>query len=226
MKKGDLLWLGALGLVVVYLLGFTEQFNGLTKAFPYPMGFLKFFILATMGEILAIRIVTGDYKKPVGLVWRAVVWGFFGMIFVFIFPLFAAGVKDAAAKGLLPKIIYAKGMAGAFGFAFFTSMIMNLAFAPTFMAFHRVTDTYIDMGNGNLSEIFKLKMNDVVGKIDWKGFISFVVCKISGLIFFAGIFFYEIYIIAVRNKAYILAVMLFCVNKSVFRGYCSYFGFS
>lgn len=177
MKKGDLLWLGALGLVVVYLLGFTEQFNGLTKAFPYPMGFLKFFILATMGEILAIRIVTGDYKKPVGLVWRAVVWGFFGMVFVFIFPLFAAGVKDAAAKGLLPKIIYAKGTLGAFGFAFFTSMIMNLAFAPTFMAFHRVTDTYIDMGNGNLSEIFKLKMNDVVGKIDWKGFISFVVCK-------------------------------------------------
>lgn len=177
MKKGDLLWLGALGLVVVYLLGFTEQFNGLTKAFPYPMGFLKFFVLATMGELLAIRIVTGDYKKPVGLIWRAVVWGLFGMVFVFIFPLFAAGVKDAAAKGLLPKIIYAKGLLGAFGFAFFTSMIMNLAFAPTFMALHRVTDTYIDMGNGNLSEIFKQKMNDVVGKIDWRGFVSFVVCK-------------------------------------------------
>jgi hypothetical protein len=45
------------------------------------------------------------------------------------------------------------------------------------MLFHRVTDTFIDLGSGNLSKIMKVKLGDVIGKIDFKGFISFVVIK-------------------------------------------------
>ena len=51
---------------------------------------------------------------------------------------------------------------------------MNLTFAPTFMAFHRYTDTYIDLsfeGKKNITP------SDVVSRIDWNGFVSFVLLK-------------------------------------------------
>ncbi|GFR35173.1 Mpv17/PMP22 family protein [Thermobrachium celere] len=45
------------------------------------------------------------------------------------------------------------------------------------MALHRITDTYIDLGQGKLSLILKTNLKDVVNKIDWYGYISFVVLK-------------------------------------------------
>jgi hypothetical protein len=74
-------------------------------------------------------------------------------------------------KGLLPS------SHSLFLSAFFTSLFMNLIFAPTFMALHRITDTYIDLGEGKWSKICKVKLKDVTDKIDWYGFISFVVLK-------------------------------------------------
>lgn len=48
---------------------------------------------------------------------------------------------------------------------------MNLIFAPVFMALHRVTDTYIDRGEGQIEKI--------IGEIDGYGFISFVLVSLS-----------------------------------------------
>jgi hypothetical protein len=78
-------------------------------------------------------------------------------------------------KGLLPNPA-AKGLNQVL-FAFCTSAFMNLVFGPTFMLFHRVTDTFIDMGEGKLSRIMSLKLGAVISKIDFNGFISFVVLK-------------------------------------------------
>ena len=45
------------------------------------------------------------------------------------------------------------------------------------MAFHRITDTYIELGHGNFNEIKKVKLKEVVNNIDWYGYLSFVVLK-------------------------------------------------
>ena len=64
-----------------------------------------------------------------------------------------------------------------FVFDMFTSVLMNLLFAPTFMAFHRITDTYIDMGNGKTSRIVRLSLLEILDQVDWNGVIRIVVCK-------------------------------------------------
>ena len=178
MKKKDLIWSGTL-LVIVFLLAYpatNEIYTVANKAHPYMLGFVKVSILATMGEILALRIVTGDYKKPVGIVYKFIVWGFLGMGFVIAFDLFANGVTGSMKKGLLPS-----GVPDTFSakllFAFFTSAFMNLIFGPTFMTLHRLTDTFIDLGEGQFSKIKKVKLKAVTDKIDWYGFMSFVIFK-------------------------------------------------
>lgn len=173
-----LLWFGALFTVAFILLypATHAAFINSTKAHPYIMGFVKVSILATMGELLALRIVSGEWRKPAGLVYRAFVWGLLGMTFVIVFDLFANGVIGAMGKGLLPSTPDNE-MMNKFLFAFFTSSFMNLAFGPTFMMLHRVTDTYIDIGEGQLDKIMKVKIRAVIDKIDFYGFISFVVMK-------------------------------------------------
>jgi len=172
LKKGDFIWLGVLGLIVLFLLVPQTHlvFVTMTQSHPYLMGFIKVFILASMGELLALRIITNVWKSPVGLFYRAVIWGFLGMSFVLIFDIFASGVISALEKGLLPG-------KGQFVFAFFTSAVMNIAFAPIMMAFHRITDTYLDLANGKPSNLLNVKLSQVVDRIDWENFISFVIIK-------------------------------------------------
>ena len=173
MKKYDLIWF--LGIMVVFMLLIIPSthfvFTAMTATHPYLMGFVKFAFLATMGELLALRLVQGDWKKPKGLLYKALIWGFLGMIIVLVFDIYAGGVTGSIKKGLLPSL------GGNLGTAFFTSALMNLLFAPTFMAFHRITDTYIDLGEGKLSRILKVKLSAVVKHIDWDGYIRFVVLK-------------------------------------------------
>jgi hypothetical protein len=45
------------------------------------------------------------------------------------------------------------------------------------MAFHRITDTYIDMMDGKITNLSNVALKDVIQKIDWNGFVSFVVLK-------------------------------------------------
>ena len=188
MKKGDVIWILVLAGVIAFLVNpsTNQLFTQWTKGYPFTMGFVKFFILATMGELLAIRIITGNYKQPVGLLWRAIIWGLLGMSFVIIFPLYSVGMVACAKQGLLPKIIWMandKLVAPEYLFwaklvsAYIMSAIINIAFAPIMMAFHRITDTYLDIMNGQLSNFSKVSLGDVVQKIDWKGFVTFVICK-------------------------------------------------
>lgn len=169
MKKGDFIWLAAFAAVVAFLLvpATHDVFNDLTGNHPYLMGFVKFAILATMGELMAIRIVTGNYKKPAGLLWRVVIWGFIGMLITLMFNVFAGGVIAAQGKGFLPF------EGNNFAFAFFTSTIMNLFFAPAFMGFHKYTDTLLDLK----AERSSVSIADITEAIDWHSFVSFVLMK-------------------------------------------------
>ena len=145
-----------------------EVFLATTKAHPYLMGFVKFGILATMGELLALRITLGKWAAPKGLQWRSLIWGLIGMLVTLIFQIFAGGITAAMAGGFLP------GGDNPYLFAFFVGSIMNLTFAPTFLAAHRYTDTWLDMRYEGKKNI---KVTDVTNRIDWNGFVSFVVMK-------------------------------------------------
>lgn len=176
MRAGDILWAAGLGAIVLFLLYPSTHaiFVSLNKAYPYIMGFIKFGILATLGELLALRIVTGRWKQPPGLFWRAVIWGILGIVIVLIFDVFGSGVSGAIKKGLLPV---GEGSVAAVMTAFWISAVMNLAFAPTMMAAHRITDTYLDLAEGKLSNLARVALRKVVGTIDWQGFFGFVVAK-------------------------------------------------
>jgi len=171
LKKGDFIWTAALIGIIAFLLypDTNKMFTSFTTNYPYIAGFLKFAILATMGDLLAYRLVTSEWKIRKGFLFRAFIWGFLGVIIVLIFAIFGAGITAAMETGLLPGAGY------TIAFAFFTSTIMNLSFAPAMMGFHRVTDTYADLrfieGKKNL------KLNKVIGQVDWNNFVSFVVLK-------------------------------------------------
>ncbi|MDO4719834.1 MAG: hypothetical protein Q4A78_04155 [Peptostreptococcaceae bacterium] len=170
MKKGDLVWGGLLLALILFLVvpATHEIFVHFTADHPYLAAFIKFSVLATMGETLAIRMNQKDWIMPAGVFFRFLIWGLIGMLVTLMFQIFIGGIGFASENGYLPagdsKVLK----------AFLISFIMNLTFAPTFMAFHKFTDTYIDMyyeGKRNL------KVVDVVGRIDWKGFIGFVILK-------------------------------------------------
>lgn len=169
MKKGDVIWIVALIGIIGFLLwpNTNKLFVDFTNSYAYLAGFLKFIILASMGDLLAYRIVTSEWKIRNGFLFRAFIWGFLGVIIVLIFKIFGVGVQTAIDTGALP------GSGHAIAFAFFTSAIMNLSFAPTMMAFHRITDTYADLKF--IERRKNLKLNNVLGEVDWNNFISFVV---------------------------------------------------
>ncbi|MDP3452015.1 MAG: hypothetical protein Q8R90_03580, partial [Bacteroidales bacterium] len=114
--------------------------------------------------------------------------GVLGVLIVMMFSVYADGISGAINKGLL----WTGGNSGSAlnGFlakllkAFYISAIMNLTFAPVFMAAHRITDTWIDARysgsekgdaiNGIASGI---SFSKAVSVIDWSGFIKFVVGK-------------------------------------------------
>jgi hypothetical protein len=145
-------------------------FEMLTREYPYLMGFIKVGLLATLGELLAVRIARGKWALPVGIWMKAIIWGLLGMSFALMFPVFGGGVAAASAAGLLPQ-------GGKLLTALLISTLMNICFAPVMMGFHRITDTFIDLAEGRMSQLGQVRLRDAVGHIDWYGFVSFVVLR-------------------------------------------------
>ena len=140
-------------------------FLGLSAAHPYLMGFLKFALLATTGEVLAARFAGGAFAFPKGALPKAAVWGLIGMMMAGLMPVFSGGVLAAQQSGVLP-------LAGnTFVTALLTSAIMNITFGPVMMAGHRISDTMIDRRCGGQ----KGGLLEAVRAVDWAGFVGFVV---------------------------------------------------
>ncbi|MBU1142808.1 MAG: hypothetical protein KKH92_04100 [Firmicutes bacterium] len=178
MKIKDFLW----GFILLCITLFVAipvtrtYFDYATSNYPYLMGFIKTAILASMGELLIQRIKSGSYFSGTGHFYKFLVWGFLGMIFVLIFKLFASGVVAAQGVNLLPSISN-PGFLSNLLTALMISLLMNIFFAPTFMILHRITDGYIELGQGRFKEIRKIKLNQVIDRINWNYFFSFVVLK-------------------------------------------------
>ncbi|MBU0486540.1 MAG: hypothetical protein KKA07_02970 [Bacteroidetes bacterium] len=154
---------------------FNEQYWLITS-------FLKFALLATLGESLGLRIKNGVYtQKGFGLIPRAVVWGFLGIVIKMAFVIFAVGVPV-----LLDKFIKLEGAVASMGYgnvldafdagagwvrvltAFSISVLLNLIFAPVFMTFHKITDTHILDNGGTLHGFFRwIKYSEIFPRINW-----------------------------------------------------------
>lgn len=139
MKKNDVLFIILLVVILVLLIiPVTHQaFFGFTDRYVLLGGFLKFFIFATIGDVLSHRIKKGDYRLP-GVFKKAILWGILGVFIVMIFTVFHTGTKTLQTQNILPfeEVIFFT--------ALFTSILMNLFFAPTMMFLHRLGDQIID----------------------------------------------------------------------------------
>ena len=97
----DLIWFLILMLMLALMLinPRASVYQQANTAYPYPVAFLKFMILAPMGEMLAARIRRGSWHKPTFLMGRALVWGLLGMGIALAFQVFSGGVQAAANQG-------------------------------------------------------------------------------------------------------------------------------
>lgn len=168
MKKDDLLFVTFTILIIVLLLvPFTQQaFFTFTGDYILIGGFIKFFLFATYGDILSHRIKNGNYKVN-GLLYKAIVWGFIGIVITYIFRIFPIGITHLQSISLLPFHEV------AFFNALFISLFMNMTFAPTMMLFHRISDDYINHKVAHK----KHRLSASIQSIDYSFFIHFVVLK-------------------------------------------------
>lgn len=162
MKKRffDFLWILVIALIAFVLIkqDLRDKFIYLTKNYVLIMSFLKFAILASMGELLSGRILTNSWDfKNIHL--KAFVWGIFGVAFSFVFPIYSIGVSGLIENGRLFSI-------GSYSYilnAFFISFFMNFLFAFPMMVTHRFLDELISEG-----KLFsKWDILKTWGNIDW-----------------------------------------------------------
>ena len=141
----DVTWILLLSVILIFLLNDEGRaaFISLTSNNPVLMGFIKFAILATMGELLVRRITKGDWVfKGTRLYQRAFIWGFLGILFTYVFPIYSSGIDFLVSKKMLP--VFESGYLSVISIAFWKSTWMNMLFAFPMMTFHRITDTLID----------------------------------------------------------------------------------
>lgn len=171
--KGNLLWLAALTVWIIILIipNSRELFVELTEQHPYIGGFVKFAILATMGDLLGARIIKGSWSLPKGIIAKAALWGTLGVMITLIFSVFVAGTSVAQQTGKLP-------FAGStVALAFFASTLMNITFGPMLYIYHKFGDLYIDMKYDKE----RISVKSMVEKVDWEvmvGFSWLITCSV------------------------------------------------
>jgi hypothetical protein len=138
--------------------------------------------LATLGEIIALRIKTGNYNEPgFGIIPRMIVWGFLGLAINLAFNIFASGAPVFLAYMGLEDAPAA--MNGSFSGlklldAFTISTTMNLIFAPVMMTFHKITDIHIIANGGTVSGLLKpIPFGPILKGINWDVMWNFIFKK-------------------------------------------------
>lgn len=171
MKKGDFIWGGIIILWIGILIVPSTRvlFISVTEGYPYIVGFFKFAVLATMGELLGLRIIRGDWYRTNNIMFRSIIWGLIGVVVTLALPLFSQGVTILQEMGKLPfkNSIFAN--------AFITSTIMNVIQSPAIFLFHKCTDTYINIKYNKNKD--KVTLKEITDNIDWYRYISFTLLK-------------------------------------------------
>ncbi|MDO5760808.1 MAG: hypothetical protein Q4Q06_07265 [Bacteroidota bacterium] len=148
----------------------------------FVLAFLKFGILATLGECIGLRITQGVYnKKRFGVLPRALVWGVLGLCISIAMGIFASGsfgFLNQCGLDIAPQTIAEECFGTRLLYAFTVSVLMNTFFAPVFMTVHKITDTHIINTGGTLRGFFTpIPAKKIVCEMDWQRQWSFVFMK-------------------------------------------------
>lgn len=186
MKRQDLYF--AIVMLAIFLPFFLSPelyawYKSFNAAHAMVMAFLKFGILATLGEMLGCRISTGDYTTPTfGVLPRMVVWGLLGMAISMAMTVFSNGIPafiSSMGGENLVAAFKADGFAwGKLVVALSISVMMNTFFAPVFMTFHKITDTHIAENGGSIKALFRpIDMRRHIVELNWDRQWSFIFKK-------------------------------------------------
>lgn len=180
MKKSDLIVVLCVLVVLVPFFipatGFYNAFNLATEGHPFIMAFFKFAILATFGEMLALRMRKGHYNESgFGVLPRMMVWGFLGVCIAMAMVIFKTGtprlmeIVGGCERGSLAAIFTDVSFSwGKLGIAFCVSVLMNTIFAPVMMTFHKCTDIHILKNGGTVRGLLRpIKMAECLKSINW-----------------------------------------------------------
>jgi hypothetical protein len=164
VKKYDkLVSLAVVILIMLFVFILSRSFFlDFNSANPIFGGFIKFFILASFGDFVSYRLRNKIWGIPKNILIKAIIWGIIGIVIVYMFKIFPAGVAALQDQSLLPF------RGSELGTAFLISLFMNVIFAPTMMAFHKISDTYLDLED---------KKVNPVKEVDWVHFYKFVILK-------------------------------------------------
>ncbi len=141
------------------------------------MSFVKFAVLATLGEVIGLRISLGVYnRKGFGIIPKMIVWGFLGILIHFAFIIFASGTPNVLKDLCLN--LSSKNAGIELLKAFSISTFINIIFAPVMMTVHKISDEHIKMTGGTLKGFFsKVKISDIFVNLNWKVMWNFVFKK-------------------------------------------------
>jgi hypothetical protein len=185
MKKSDLVFsISILAVLVIFIFisPVTNWYMQFNKEHGMIMSFFKFALLATLGEVIALRIRTGNYYEPgFGLIPRMIVWGFLGLTINIAFQIFSTG--GPAFLAYLGLSNAPEAMKGGFSLlklfdAFAISTTMNLTFAPVMMTFHKITDTHIIKTGGSVIGLFSpIPFATIFKNMNWDVMWNFIFKK-------------------------------------------------
>ena len=149
-----------LSFVVILVIPTSREWFGLMSLnHPFIMGFIKFALLATAGELIAGIISNGKPVLPPPIILRFIIWGLIGVWITLMMKVYSiAAIKFVGEDNVFLK-------------ALLTSVLMNTSFGPTFMAVHKITDRILEL----LTKKEKITFNSVVGGINWSKFVSFTI---------------------------------------------------
>ncbi len=183
MKKNSVKWAAAFSCITfAFMFPASHHFLiRLTETHPYCMGFIKFSTLAFLGQLMGIRITHGDWMRPNGLILRILSWGLLGMAIVFVLPLAYQGVTVLQQQGLL--LNSDNILIDQFIKAFAASIIFNLLPGPIVIIYHRLTESFIELCDGNAINLKYVSFSNAITNVDWVNLIQFVILKVNLILF-------------------------------------------
>lgn len=136
------------------------------------MSFIKFALLATLGEVIGLRIKTGSYiQKGFGVLPRAIVWGFLGMTIYMAFAVFSSGTPVLLEKlgfNEASSIIHGELSWKKLFVSFSIATLLNIFYAPVMMTFHKITDIHIMETGGTVGGFFApMNFARIFKEINW-----------------------------------------------------------
>lgn len=165
--QGDLIWMTLfLGTVLIFIVPNTREiFIKVTEAHLYMGGFIKFAFLASMGDLLGMRIINNAWAIPGNVLQKAFVWGVMGIMITLVFTVYMGGVAVAQSAGRLPfdDVVLAQ--------AFFGSVVMNMTFGPMLYIYHMFGDKIMESLSMKKGE--RPTLEDMVNSVDWYTLVSF-----------------------------------------------------